>query len=102
MLGQYYLIPVAILLSIIYLLSYFLYTDNNITEKNYKIIWAVILVISTFLVGITGLAMEVFINLEMLPINSQLIFWHVEAGILTGVTGIFHLHIYWKNFKNIF
>jgi hypothetical protein len=102
MIGQYYLIPISILLSIIYLLSYFLYTDDKITETVYKFIWALILVLNTFIVGISGLVMEVFINLQMLPINSILIFWHVEAGILTCITGIFHLHIYWKTFKNIF
>ena len=102
MMGQYYLFPMAILLSIIYLLTYFLYTDGTITKTTYKLIWIVILLICTFIVGITGLVMEVFINLDMLPINTQLIFIHVEAGILTGITGIFHLHIYWKSLKNIF
>jgi len=57
---------------------------------------------SSLIVGISGMIMEIFINLEILPIDTSLIFWHVEFGIITAVTGIFHLHIYWKPFKKIF
>lgn len=102
MIGQYYLLPIAIFLTILYILSYFLYTDETITYKNYKLIWVIVLVTSSLIVAISGMIMEIFINLEILPIDSGLIFWHVEAGIITTVTGVFHFHIYWKPFKNIF
>ena len=102
MIGQYYLLPIALLLTILYMLTYFLYTDQTITYKNYKMIWIIALTMSSLIVGISGMIMEIFINLEILPIDTSLIFWHVEFGIITAVTGIFHLHIYWKPFKKIF
>jgi hypothetical protein len=100
MIGQYYLLPITLLLIILYILTYFLYTDKTITEHSYKLVWIIILIVSSVTVAITGMVMEIFINLEMLPIDGTLIFWHVEAGILTLVTGIFHLHINWKKFLN--
>lgn len=102
MLGQFYLLPIVILLTIIYLLSYFLYTDETITFKNYKLLWIIVLLASSLIVAFSGIVMEIFIYLQILPIDNTLIFWHVEAGIITAVTGIFHFHIYWKPFKKIF
>jgi len=101
-LQQYYLLPIIILLIILYLSSYFLYTDNYLTLKSHKLIWNIALIISTLLVGIIGLVMIIFLNLEILPIDNGLIFLHVEAGIVTVITAVFHIHIYWKPFKRIF
>jgi hypothetical protein len=102
MLEQYYLLPIVLLLTILYLSSYFLYTDGNLKKRTYKLIWDVLLIVSSMVVGITGIVMVIFINLNMLPIDTNLLFWHVEAGIVTAVTGVFHIHIYWKSFKKIF
>ena len=102
MISQYNLLPITIFLVILYLLSYFLYTDGTITHRTYKLIWIIVLIASSLIVGIIGILMEILINLQLLPIDTTLIFWHVEAGILTTVTGFFHLHIYWKKFQNIF
>ncbi|MCE7698424.1 MAG: hypothetical protein K8E24_006165 [Methanobacterium paludis] len=102
MLEQYYLLPIILLLTILYLLSYFLYTDGNLKSSTYKNVWDVSLIVSSLIVGITGVVMIAFINLDMLPVDSTLLFWHVEAGIVTAVIGVFHIHIYWKSFKKIF
>jgi len=102
MMQQYYLLPLIIILIILYFSSYFLYIDNYLDLRSYKLIWNIVLIISSFLVGIIGLIMIIFINLEILPIDNNLIFWHVEAGIVTVITALFHIHIYWKQFKRIF
>lgn len=102
MISQFNLFPIIILVIIIYFLSYFLYTDGTITRRTYKLIWIIVLIASSLIVGIIGILMEIFINFQMLPIDTSLIFWHVEAGIIATITGFFHLHIYWKKFKNIF
>jgi len=101
MIGTFYFLPIAIFLIILYLLSYFLYTDGTITLRSYKLIWISVLTVCALIVGLSGILMEIYINLQLLPINNTLLFWHVEAGILTFITGIFHIHVYWKNFKNI-
>ncbi len=102
MMGQFYLLQITILLTILYLLTYFLYLDGTITHRTYKLIWIIIITASALIVGVAGILMEIFINLQLLPIDTNLIFVHVEAGIITAVTGIFHIHIYWKQFTNIF
>jgi hypothetical protein len=102
MMGQFYLLPATILLTILYLLTYFLYSDGTITRRTYKLIWIIVITASALMVGVVGILMEIFINLQLLPIDSNLIFVHVEAGIITMITGIFHIHIYWKQFKHIF
>jgi hypothetical protein len=102
MISQYNLLPITIFLLILYFLSYFLYKDGTIKHRTYKLIWIILLIVTSLIVGIIGILMEIFINLQLLPIDTTLIFWHVEAGILATVTGFFHIHIYWKKFQNIF
>jgi hypothetical protein len=99
---QYFLLPIIILLIILYISSYFLYTDNYLKLSTYKLIWNIVLITSSLVVGVIGLVMIIFINLEILPIDGGLIFLHVEAGIITVISGLFHIHIYWKPFKKIF
>jgi hypothetical protein len=102
MTGQYYLLPIALLLTILFLLSYFLFEDGKISVRTHKIIWGVILTISSLVLVITGLVMVIFIEVGIMPMNPDLTFWHVEFGILTAVTGIFHLQIYWNGVRNLF
>ena len=101
MIGTFYFLPITIFLIIFYLLSYFLYIDGTITRRSYKLIWIIVLTVCALIVGMSGILMEVYINLQLLPINNTLLIWHVEAGILTFIIGIFHIHINWKQFKNI-
>jgi hypothetical protein len=102
MLSQFNLLPITIFLIILYLLSYFLYVDKNITARTYKLLWIIVLIVSSLFVGIVGIIMLLLINFNLLPIDNTLVFWHVEAGIITAVTGIFHVHIHWKSVKKIF
>lgn len=102
MIGQYNLFPIIIALIFFYLLSYFLYTDGNLNERTYKLIWNFVLIISSIILGTTGVIMVIFINLNYLPIDSTILFVHVEAGIITTLAAIFHLHIQWKPLKNLF
>ena len=101
MIGTFYFLPITIFLIIFYLLSYFIYIDGTITRRSYKLIWIIVLTVCALIVGMSGILMEVYINLQLLPINNTLLIWHVEAGILTFITGIFHIHINWKQFNNI-
>ncbi len=102
MFGQYYLFPLTLLLIILYTLTYFLYTDGTITRRTYKLIWVTILIASSLIVSIIGIILEYYINYQIFPIDPNLIFWHVEAGIIATLAGIFHIHIYWNKFKNMF
>lgn len=100
--GQYYLLPIIILLTILYLLSYYLYLDKDISLRVHKLIWNTVLIAGSLVVGGLGIIMIIFLNLNILPIDANLLYWHVEAGILTVATGVFHLHMYWGRFKGYF
>jgi len=100
--GQYFSLPIIVFLTILYILTYFLYLDKTITYRFYKLLWNIVLIISSIIVAIIGIVMVIYINLEILPIDNTILFWHVEMGIITTLTGIFHIHIYWKQFKKIF
>lgn len=102
MMGQYYLLPIIILLTILYLLSYYLYLDKSISLSVHKLIWNVVLIVGSLVVGGIGIIMLIFVNLNLLPIDGNLLFWHVEAGILTATTGIFHVQMYWERFRGYF
>jgi len=99
---SYNLLPIILFLLILYVVTYFLYSDNSISVRNFKLFWNLILITSSLIVGLIGILMVIEIDLAILPIDTTLIFWHVETGIIATVAGIFHIHIYWKQFKNIF
>jgi hypothetical protein len=101
MLG-YNLLPIILFMLILYVVTYFLYTDNSISVRFYKLFWNIILIAGSLIVALIGILMVIYIDMALLPIDNTLIFWHVEAGIITTVAGIFHIHIYWKQFKKIF
>ena len=67
MFGQYFLLPVTIFLIILYVLSYFLYLDGTITKRTYKLIWLAVLILSSLIVSIIGIYMEILVNLQLLP-----------------------------------
>ena len=77
-------------------------SDGTIEEGTFKLFWNIFLIVVSLVVALTGILMVTYINLEILPIDTTIIFWHVEAGILTTITGIFHIHMYWKQFTKIF
>jgi len=98
----YNLLPMVLFLLILYVVTYFLYTDSTISTRSFKLFWNMILIASSLIVALIGILMVIYINLAILPIDTSLIFWHVEAGIIATVTGIFHIHTYRKQFMNIF
>ena len=102
MIGQYNLFPLIIALIFFYLLSYFLYTDGNLSERTYKLIWNFGLIISSVILGVTGVIMVIYVNLNYLPLDATILFVHIEAGIITTLVAVFHLHIQWKPLKKIF
>ncbi|MGZ7049041.1 MAG: hypothetical protein ACXVH2_09570 [Methanobacterium sp.] len=57
---------------------------------------------SFLFVGTSGIILSFLADYHLvLPSNFNLLFWHVEAGIILAITSIFHIHIHWKRFKAI-
>lgn len=100
--SSYYTLPIILFMLLMYVISYFLQSDGTIKEGTLKLFWNIFLILASIFVALTGIFMVTYINLEILPIDNTVIFWHVEAGILTSMAGIFHIHLYRKQFNQIF
>lgn len=99
---DYNAIPIILFLFMFYFITYLIYDNGNIKKRAYKQIWSLILVFSFLFVGISGIILSVLADYhQILPSNFNLLFWHVEFGIILAITIIFHIHIHKKRFREI-
>ncbi|MBC8526523.1 MAG: DUF4405 domain-containing protein [Candidatus Cloacimonetes bacterium] len=97
---KYHFIPIVIGLVILYLISFVLSKLKIFTRLTHRRIWNCILLISFLLSSIFGIMLIIRINFGLsivLPIN--ILFWHVEFGIVMFVVGIFHALYNWRFYK---
>ncbi|OPX57235.1 MAG: hypothetical protein A4E25_02390 [Methanobacterium sp. PtaB.Bin024] len=100
---NYYLIPVAVSTTIIYLVTYLLYLENMLKKKIFYKIWNYVLIASFILTGLTGLIMIIIVNYGIgSSWNLTIDFWHAEFAIIMAVSTIIHFHLYWKPLKKVF
>ena len=98
----YNVLPIILALIMLYLISYILYDSKIIRKLRYKQIWSIVLVGSLLISGITGIILVLITDYGVrLNLNFNLLFWHVETGIILAVVLFFHIHIHWKKFKRI-
>ena len=98
----YNVLPIILALIMLYLISYILYDSKIIRKLRYKQIWSIVLVGSLLISGITGIILVLITDYGVrLNLNFNLLFWHVETGIIMAVVLFFHIHIHWKKFKRI-
>jgi hypothetical protein len=97
---DYNILPITLTLLMFYLITYLLYDNKNIKRRIFKQIWSLVLVGSFLFVGASGITLSILADFNLvLPFDFNLLFWHVESGIIFAVTTIFHIHIHWKDFK---
>jgi len=97
---EYNLLLIVLTLIMLYLISYILYDNKIIKKRRYKQIWSIILVGSLLISGITGIILIFITDYGLIfNLNFNLLFWHVETGIMLAVILFFHIHIHWKKFK---
>lgn len=98
----YPLIPITIVLTILYLITYFLSKFKVITSFNHKKIWNILLTISFLISGLLGILLIIKINFNLvIPLPFNILFWHVNIGIALFVISIFHIIWHWPYFKNV-
>jgi hypothetical protein len=101
--ANFYLVPLILITSILYLVTYYLYLNYKLKRRPYYRIWNYILTGSFLVSGITGIVLIILINFGIQTSwNMSIDFWHAEFSIVMAVTSIFHVHLYWKQFKGIF
>ena len=99
----YYLMPISMLLIMLYLITFISSKKKIISVVNHKKIWNILLLISFLISGLLGILLIIKINFGtsiILPFN--ILFWHVEAGIVMFVICIFHIIEHWHYFKKNF
>ena len=99
---DYNVLPIALALIMLYLISYLLYDSKIIRKVRYKQVWSIALVGSMLISGITGIILVLITDYGVrFNLNFNLLFWHVETGIIMSIVLFFHIHIHWSKFKRI-
>jgi len=100
---SYYLLPITLIPSLFYIVTHVMNKRRIIKLKSHKKLWNMIITVSFLVTGITGMELTLFINFGIhSPLNQTITFWHAIAAIVMVVTTFFHVHMYWKPFKNSF
>lgn len=100
---SYYLLPITLILSLSYIITHIMNKKRIIKLKSHKKLWNMIITVSFLVTGITGMELTMFINFGIhSPLNQTITFWHAVAAIFMVITTFFHVHMYWKPFKNSF
>jgi hypothetical protein len=99
--NNYYFLPILIILILIYLISYFLTKFNKISQIFHKRIWNFLLLLGFLGVGISGIILVLRIEYGI-EINSpfNMLFWHVETGIIMTIISVFHIIWHFSYFKS--
>jgi len=99
---QYYFIPIAALLFILYTLTYMLSKKKKIKRIQHRKTWNVLLLITFLVSSIFGIILALLISYEIrLSFYSDLLFWHVEFGIAMAMISFFHIGWHWNYYKRI-
>jgi len=97
---RYHLVPLAIIISLLYLLSKFLIRKHKLKISTHKKIWNLILFFSFLISGGLAILLVIEANFQIkIPLPFNTIFWHVEIGIIMIVATIFHIYERWFFFK---
>lgn len=92
MFTTYNVSPIAIALFVIYAASFGLYKAKRIRVTTHRRIWNVLLLVTFLMTGALGLTMAIRRDYALMfsfPIN--MIFWHVESGVVMVLVSVFHL-----------
>ena len=100
---NYYFLPIAGILFIIYSITLALSRKKKIKLALHRKIWNFILLITFLISGTFGLILAIILSYGIrLDFYSDLLFWHVEMGISMAIISIFHILWHLKYFKKMF
>jgi hypothetical protein len=99
---HYNVSPIAIGFFLIYAVSFFLYKTKRIKTSVHRKIWNVLLLATFLITGIFGLILTIQLDYTLpftIPFN--LLFWHVEAGIVMTLISLFHIGWHFNYYRNL-
>jgi hypothetical protein len=101
-LTHYLVSPIALGFLLIYGLSFFLYKTKRIRVATHRKIWNVLLLATFLITGIFGVLLAIQLDYTLpftIPIN--MLFWHVEAGIVMTFISLFHMGWHFNYYRNM-
>jgi len=91
MLNSYHFLILSFIVIVLYFLSFYLVKINIIKLLLHRKIWNLILLFSFLISGIIGLVLAFMIDNKMsITWYSNLLWIHVELGIIMAIVSIFH------------
>lgn len=86
-----------------YLGTYTLYKGGIIKKNLHVNLWNFIIGAAFLISGIGGFILLILMAVGIKsPLNPQLLYWHVEAGLTLTLVTVFHFRDYWKSTKKLF
>jgi len=100
---MYHVIGTGLTAIILYIISYLFYRIGYYTSQFHRKLWNSLLAITFIITVIAGLFMALQVSYKWnIPFVKSVLKWHVEFGIGTSITGIFHLIWHFSYFTQIF
>jgi hypothetical protein len=99
---HYNVSPIAMGFFLIYAVSFVLYKTKRIKISVHRKIWNVLLLATFLITGIFGLILTIQLDYTLpfsIPFN--LLFWHVEAGIVMTLISLFHIGWHFNYYRNL-
>jgi len=99
---NYYISPIAIGFFVVYALSFILYKSKRMKVTTHRKIWNVLLLATFMVTGVFGLLLTVQMQYGLpftMPIN--MLFWHVEAGVVMTLISFFHMGWHFKYYARL-
>jgi hypothetical protein len=87
----YLFLELAIATTLIYIVSYVLAKMKKIPMPLHKKIWNIILLVSFIISGGLGLVLVIRLNYGWPIVPFNMLYWHVEVGIVLALVSIFHI-----------
>ncbi len=101
-LTHYLVSPLALGFFVVYAASFFLYKRKRISVATHRKVWNVLLLLTFLVTGLFGIILAVQLDYALpfrLPLD--LLFWHVEAGIIMTLISFFHLGWHLNYYRNL-
>ena len=99
---MYNVSPIAVVFFVVYAVSFVLYRTRRIRGATHRKIWNVLLLLTFLVTGVLGLLLTIRLNYGWrvnLPVD--MLFWHVETGIVMSLISFFHIGWHLKYYRSL-
>jgi len=94
--------PIAIVFFVVYAVSFFLYKTKRMRIATHRKIWNVLLMATFLITGIFGLILTIQLDYQLpFTIPFDLLFWHVEAGVVMTLISLFHMGWHFNYYRSL-